>query len=327
MEAWAERAVDVLVAAEGRPVSGEVLATEAGVSRAAVWKVIERLRRLGYEVIASPRKGYRLISVPDVPYPWEVRRQLVTRSLGQVVHYFAEVASTNDIAKLLAADGVPEGTLVVADRQTAGRGRRGRAWTSPNGGLWLSVVLRPSVPPAEVALLTTVTAVAVARTLASTGLAPAIKWPNDILLTGRKVTGILVELNAEADMVRWAVVGIGLNATVDVAEFPPETRQIATSVQAEMGHPVRKVQLLQQLLTTFDQTYAEWLEQGQAAILNDARRYSCTLGRQVRVSQGSDWVEGLALDLAEDGSLFLRLLDGQIRRLTAGDVSLRPVEA
>ena len=203
------------------PISGEYLAAQLGLSRAAVWKRVHRLKAQGYVIEGSPRRGYRLLAVPDKLLPEEVLQGLKTRRFTGPVHHFETLDSTNDLAKELAARGAPEGTVVVAETQTGGRGRLGREWNSPPGvGLYVSLVLRPMLPPMELPQITLTTAVAVVRAVRRVaGVAPGIKWPNDLLFNGKKLGGILTEMETESDRIRHVVVGLGLN--VNNPGFPP----------------------------------------------------------------------------------------------------------
>ena len=263
------------------PISGEYLATQLGLSRAAVWKRVHRLKAQGYVIEGSPRRGYRLLAVPDKLLPEEVLQGLKTGVFTGPVHYFETLDSTNDLAKALAVQGAPEGTVVVAEAQTSGRGRLGREWDSPPGvGLYVSLVLRPMLPPMELPQITLTTAVAVVRAVRRVaGLAPGIKWPNDLLLNGKKLGGILTEMETESDRIRHVVVGLGLN--VNNPGFPPELAATATSLALEAGRTFSRVNLLQAWLEEFEALYEPIFTPG--------------------VSRNPGRVEGLRRDLGEDG--------------------------
>ncbi len=306
-------------------VSGEQLCRELGVSRTAVWKHIGSLREDGYDIEARANLGYRLRRVPDTPFPAEVIAGLDTAVVGRRVEYYPEVASTNEEARQLAQAGCAEGTVVVADAQNGGKGRMGRGWFSPRAkGLWFSVVLRPPVNPMETPQVTMVAAVAVAAALREhTGVRAGIKWPNDILVKGRKICGILVELNAEADRVNFMVAGVGLNVNVARDEFPPEVRDTATSLLQETGRHVPRVPLFRAVLAQLDRWYGRWLEEGFASVLDAWRRLCVTLDCPVTVHTMRDSFHGHALDVDETGALLVRTPEGQIKRLLAGEVTLR----
>jgi BirA family biotin operon repressor/biotin-[acetyl-CoA-carboxylase] ligase len=306
-------------------ISGEKLAARLGLSRAAVWKRVQRLKARGYVIEASPRRGYLLLGVPDKLLPAEVLQGLQARSLAGPVHHFDTLNSTNDLAKELAARGAPEGTLVVAEAQTGGRGRLGRQWNSPPGlGLYASLVLRPPLPPLELPRITLTTAVAVVRALRRVaGVSPGIKWPNDVLLHGKKLAGILTEMETESDCIRHVVVGLGLN--VNNPEFPPELAATATSLTLATGGRFSRVKLLQAWLEEFDALYDRFLNQGFPEILAEWKVWAVTLGQEVTVRQGPREISGQALDVAPDGALLLRTARGEIIRVTSGEIAPGPV--
>lgn len=303
-------------------ISGEEVSRALGVSRTAVWKYVEDLRRSGYTIEAHPRLGYRLLARPDKLFPAEVRAGLKTARLGQVVHYFEEVTSTNDVAKDLAGRGAPEGTLVVAEAQTKGRGRRGRSWASPAGtGIWASLILRPRLVPSQTPVLTFTAAVAGAEAIRDlTGLPAGIKWPNDLLIRGRKVAGILTEMSAELDDVHHVVLGIGIN--VNIPSFPEEIAEIATSLSREGGQNVSRRRLLQAFLEYFESWY-DRLPQAAEDLRDRWRAFSVTLGRRVTVTSPRLTLTGLAKDIDREGALLLETDGGELVRILSGDVSLR----
>jgi BirA family biotin operon repressor/biotin-[acetyl-CoA-carboxylase] ligase len=303
-------------------VSGEQLSQIMGVSRTAVWKQIQSLREQGYRIEAQPRLGYRLLSRPDRLLPEEVTFGLRTKYLGQAVIYYDEIESTNDAARRLAQQGAQEGTLVVAERQTQGKGRLGRLWVTPRGeALSFSFILRPQLLPQEAPRATLVSAVAVAQALrALTGLEVKIKWPNDLLIEGKKIVGILTEMNSEIDRINYLVVGIGINVNMDPDIFPPDFRDRATSLRAQLQQPVSRLAVLQRSLEELERCYESWKTGEFSELLREWRELSDTLGKTVRVNDLERVIEGLAEDIEEDGSLRLRLSDGTIYRVIVGDV-------
>ncbi|MDF2630353.1 MAG: transcriptional repressor, BirA-like [Symbiobacteriaceae bacterium] len=318
----------VLREAGERWVSGEELSRSLGVSRTAVWKLMEGLRAAGYQLEALPRQGYRLVGSPDAVTPAEITPGLATRSFGRQIEYRESVGSTNDLAKQLARAGAPEGLLVIADEQTAGKGRLGRAWTTPRGSaLAMSLVLRPALPPVQAPRVTLVAAVAVAEAVrAVTGLPVGIKWPNDLQVAGRKVCGILTEMEAEIDRVAFVVCGMGLNVNLPRESLPEAFRSSATSLMAELGASVGRAPLVQAMLARFEEAYDELLSGRFAAVLERWRALSITLGQPVRVLSvtGEAAVEGLAVDVDEEGALLVReSASGVLRRVFAGEVTLR----
>ena len=302
-------------------ISGEGLAAQLGLTRAAVWKRVNRLKARGYVIEGSPRRGYRLLAVPDKLLPEEVLEGLKTRVFTGPVHHFETLNSTNDLAKELAAQGAPEGTVVVAEAQTGGRGRLGREWNSPPGlGLYVSLVLRPMLPPMELPQITLTTAVAVVRAVRRVaGLAPEIKWPNDLLLNGKKLGGILTEMETESDRIRHVVVGLGLN--VNNPGFPPELAATATSLTLAAGRALSRVHLLQAWLEEFEALYGRFLNQGFPEILEEWKASAVTLGKTVTVRQGPREISGQALDVAPDGALLLRTANGEMVRVTSGEIT------
>lgn len=307
---------------EGRLVSGAELAQKLGVSRAAVWKHVKRLRDEGYGIETVPFEGYKLLSRPDLMLSAEIKATLTTERLGNEIYSFQETSSTSDVASALARGGAEEGTVVVADKQTAGRGRIGRSWESPPSvGIWMSVILRPRVPPMNAPQLTIASAVAVADLLhEETGLEASIDWPNDIVVRGKKVCGILTEMVAEQDRVEFVILGIGLNVNHTEQDLSPELTDIATSLYLEDGVKRDRTALLCKLLERFE-TYYEMLQAGRFSEI--AARWSAnsyTLGRRVRCTSDGQPVEGISESLGLDGALLVRTDDGELRRVTSGDV-------
>lgn len=317
-----ERLLADLRSAAG-PLSGAAEASRLGVSRAALWKHVEALRRLGYVIDAAPRAGYRLVSAPDRPFPWEVRAGLRTKRFGQQAHFFETTGSTQDACRALADAGAPEGTLVVAETQSAPRGRLGRAYVTPPGGLWFSLLLRPERAPEEIILLSLVAAVAVHGAVQEgTGLRPTVRWPNDLLLDGRKIAGILIELQSEQDALRYVILGVGLNVNVRAEDFPAGLRPIATSLLEALGHEVPRVALLQRLLERLEAQYDRYLAEGPEPVLEAWLRLPNILGQRVTVyAPGETW-SGRATGLDHEGALLVQADDGGMRRVLAGDVRL-----
>lgn len=310
---------------DDRFVSGEEMAEALSISRAAVWKDIENLRRLGYAVAAIPNRGYRLVAKPDCLYPWEVQADLATSFVGRELFYFRETDSTNNQAKKLLKTATPaEGAAVVAETQLAGKGRLGRQWFSPAGaGIWTSIILHPALPVADMAKLTIMVAVAVRRAvLEATGLELVIKWPNDLLWAGRKVCGILAELGGEVDRLAFLVVGIGLNVNQVAEDFPEELRETAGSLRLAAGRSLDRVVLLQALFRQVEACYLQVLKEGFAGILEDCRRYSATLGQRLTVREGARTLTGVARGIGDDGGLQLELTTGELVTVYSGDTTL-----
>ncbi len=306
-------------------VSGEEICKCLNVTRTAIWKHIEALRDSGYEIEARPRAGYTLTGIPDRLFPQEILDGLQARILGRKIYYFDTVATTNDEAKELAQRGVPEGALIVAEEQAGGKGRLGRAWYAPKyKGTLFSLVLYPPVPPPQANQVTMLAAVAVASAIEKeTGIKAGIKWPNDLLVEGRKICGILTELSAEMERINYLVVGIGINVNQEQTDFPEELRESATSLRIELQRKIDRVGLTQVALEAFEHWYGVWLKQGFAPILAGWRELSVSLRCPVRIVTPGDSWHGWAEDVDEDGALLLRLPDGEIKRVISGEVSLR----
>lgn len=319
----AESLLSELKAASGI-LSGGKVARAAGISRAALWKRMETLRRFGYRIEAAPGAGYRLVGVPDRLYPWEVRDGLGTKRLGQRVHYFDITNSTQDEARHLAEDGAPEGTLVLAEEQRTPRGRLGRSYFSPRGGLWFSLLLRPHRSLDAVTSLSLLAAVGLHQGIEDvTGLRPTVRWPNDLLIEGRKVAGILVELASEQDVLRYVIVGIGLNVNLEKKDFPPELRTIAVSLKETLTTEVARVPLLQRILERTESLYDRFLKAGPGPILDAWRALPTILGQRVVVQELRERWAGIATDLDDSGALLVRTDGGALRRVLAGDVRIR----
>ena len=306
--------------------SGAELAQKLGVTRAAVWARIEELRTLGYEIEASPHQGYKLVGTPDRLHADDLLSRLAgkTRVVGRDIRVFLETTSTNDVIDKLARDGVKEGVVVLAEAQSKGRGRLGRKWLSAAGkGLWLSVLLRPALRPQAATQVTIMAATAVSRAIRrQTGLAPAIKWPNDILLNGRKAVGILTELHGELDRIDYLMVGIGVDVNLAPADFPPELRRMATSLRQELGSPVDRAELAAALVRELDADYQRISEGQFAALAGEWADQCVTLGKTVRIQIGDRVVQGRAESLDEDGALLVRTEHGRLERIVGGDVTL-----
>ena len=305
-------------------VSGEALAQKLGISRVAVWKQIQRLKDMGYEIIADQNLGYCLISRPDLLIPQEVQRRLFTKYIGKEVYYFPELKSTNIMAKekaLHRAEGINEGTLIIAERQSAGKGRLGREWFSPAGGIWLSIILYPQLPPSYISRITLMTAVVVVRAIKMcTQIDPQIKWPNDILINEKKVCGILTEMSAELDIINWIVVGIGINVNIDHREFPEDIQENTISLKEVSGKEILRVKMVQIFLQEFEKYYESLKRKEFSSILKEWKLYSHTLGRKIRVDMGERIVTGEAVNINEEGALILKKEDGGLVEIISGTI-------
>ena len=312
-----DKIIQFLKSAEGY-LSGEEISRQVKISRAGIWKYIQDLREEGYDIVAVPHLGYRLISRPDKLFASEVRAELGTKFIGRDVRYFDTVTSTMDIAFQLGIEGAPEGTVVCAEGQTKGKGRLGRSWASPKAkGIYMSVILRPQLMPADLTQLTILSAVAVCERIKQfCGLDAKIKWPNDILLKNKKLAGILTELNAEMDRVRFVVVGIGINVNTPVSQLPPNS----TSVKHETGKKFSRIDLLQEILRSLENWYLRLQAQGFTPVIARWKELSSTLGKYVHLVDQSGDIEGEAVDLDKYGGLVIRNDTGLTVKRMSGDV-------
>ena len=299
-------------------LSGEEISRHFKISRAAIWKNMQDLRRQGYDIVAVPHLGYQLVSCPDQLIPREIQFELKTKIFGKNIISYDSLSSTMDVAFRSGLEGAQEGTVVCAETQTKGRGRLGRNWTSPKGkGIYMSIILRPSLPPTDVARLTLLGAVAVAEGIQKAcGILPKIKWPNDLLINNRKVAGILTEMSAEMDRVRFVVLGVGINVNTPISLLPSN----ATSLKVESGKTVSRVLLVQEILSSLEFWYESLKTDGFEPVIAQWKELSLTLGQRVQVIDPSGSVEGEAVDLDEHGGLIIRNDSGlRIQRMT-GDV-------
>jgi BirA family transcriptional regulator, biotin operon repressor / biotin---[acetyl-CoA-carboxylase] ligase len=317
------RILELLRAGDGF-ASGEGLSRLLGVSRTAVWKHIKGLRTQGYRIEAVPAKGYRLITSPDLFTPLDLSAGLVTRRVGSRLVCLKETESTNAVAFRLAEEGAPEGTVVVADAQSAGKGRLGRIWLSPAGvNLYCSVVLRPPISPVAACQLTFLSVVAVARAIEKcTELVPQIKWPNDILVSGKKVAGLLNEMNAETEKVNFVVLGIGVNLNMRLSQLGEGVRHPATSLLEEGGVEVDRVRFARTLLVELDELYDRFLIEGEGPVRAEWLERSAIRGRQVRVSCGAREFTGVVQGVDAFGALLVQPADGPLETVLSGDVTL-----
>jgi BirA family biotin operon repressor/biotin-[acetyl-CoA-carboxylase] ligase len=317
-----ERLLLTLKENKGTWVSGEILRSGLSVSRSAVWKHMRKLKEEGYDLESSPNKGYLLRGVPDLLLPQEVRYGLVTKVFGNKgIIYASEVDSTNTLAKERALKGAAEGTLVIAEKQTRGRGRIGREWFSPpRESIYISTILRPSISPGEAPRITLLAAVAVAEALlAQTGLRVHIKWPNDVLVGDKKIAGILTEMSSEMDAVNFIILGVGIN--VNVPAFPEGLKEKATSVLLETGGRHSRKALAQQYLKRLEEYYEHFRKARFPIILKRWKELAHMLGRQVIVEFGGSRVAGQAQGIDSNGVLILRDRKGKTHRIFSGEVS------
>jgi len=326
LTAMKEKILAMLVANPEKAVSGEEISRRLGISRTAIWKHIQALRAEGYDIESRTRQGYRLLQQPDLltagsiaPYLEEGLKEHLK------IHHFHEIDSTNIQARKLASTGAPEGTVVIAESQWAGKGRKGRGWQSAAGkGMWLTLLIRPSILPRQATLLPLLTAVAVVEAVEQ--IAPevncGIKWPNDVLVDNKKLAGILTEMNAELDLVHFVLIGVGVNLNQEEEDFDQDLRHTAISLKLANGKQVNRSQFTGVFLNSFWRLYQSYLQAGAEPILLAWRRKSLVLGREVLIHEYNGSFYATALDIDEEGALLVRQQQ-QVRRVLAGDVTLR----
>lgn len=304
-------------------LSGEEISSSLGISRQALWKHIEKLREIGYVIEAVPHSGYKLLETPERLVVCEIKWNLKTNFLGKEIHSYESVTSTNDIAYELAEKGAKEGSVIIANEQTKGKGRLGRRWESPpEGGIYLSCILRPDISPNEVPKIALVAAISAVKAIRKfSGLEALIKWPNDILLSDRKAGGILTELKAEMDRVNFVILGIGININTSKKAVP----EGATSIKEESKSKsdFSRVEFTKILLQALEEEYVKFKEKGFASFREELKSYSSALGRDIMISASHKKnVRGKAVDIDETGGIVVELEDGSLKTFLSGDVTL-----
>jgi len=303
-------------------VSGEEISASLGFSRASLWKHINKLRLDGYLIEAVPHLGYTLKSTPDKMYAYDISRGLTTDIIGkQKIWHYESLKSTNNRAYELAEKGEPEGTLVVAETQTSGKGRLGRKWISPkSGGIYFSLILRPDMESDKVPVITLVAAVSIQRAIKKIcDIDAGIKWPNDILIDEKKVCGILCEIKAQPDMVDFLILGVGINVNTPLKKLPAE----ATSLKNESSRSVSRRKLMRQILTEIEKDYIKMKKEGFISLREECKKLSTVLNKRITVKEYSSSFEGIAKDIDEKGALIVKKKDGSRKRVFSGDVSIR----
>ena len=307
-------------------VSGQELCRKMGVSRTAVWKNIRALQEDGYEIEAITNRGYRLAGVPDTVAEEEVASRLRTERMGRQIRYFSRIDSTNQYAKRIAEEGASDETLIIADEQTAGKGRSGRTWvTPPSEAIAFTLLLRPKLSPDRISMVTLVMGLAVVNAVnALYDVDAGIKWPNDVVIGGRKLCGILTEMSAEVSRVNYIVIGVGINA--NQTSFPEEIRKIATSLKLELGHAVNRAELIARVMTEFERLYAGFEAQGDLGpVVQEYNELCLNTGNKVRVLDPNGEYNGTSRGINSLGELLVETEDGQMREVYAGEVSVRGI--
>ncbi|GAB6139012.1 biotin--[acetyl-CoA-carboxylase] ligase [Halanaerobaculum tunisiense] len=312
--------LDLLYRFQGDYLSGERLSDQLGVSRTTIWKYINYFRDVGYQIESSSKLGYQLLAAPDILLPEEISRGLTTDQMGHQIFYSAQIDSTNRLAKEKAEAGFKEGTVVVAEEQVGGKGRLNRKFCSPPGGIWLSFILRPDIKPVLAARATYLSSLALVKTINQlTDLEAYIKWPNDILINDKKISGILTELGAELDQVNYLVIGLGINANFPLAKLPADLHNKVTTIAHELGAKIDRISFIQQLLEELEELIPQ-LKQFDL-LLAEWKKHAFTLGQEVKIVDGSQEYVGVANDIAFDGALVIETETGR-EKVYSGDVSL-----
>ena len=307
-------------------VSGEEISKEHGLSRTAIWKHIKALREDGYEIESRTKKGYMLISRPDNIDFDQMQKDLQTSIIGKEMFYYESLESTNTRAKEIAFQA-KEGSLVIAEEQTSGKGRMGRVWSSPkNKGVYMSVILKPNTDPVNVARLTLLGAAAINLALKDIGIKSEIKWPNDVVINGKKVAGVLTEMHSELGVINYVILGIGINANLNLDQIPEDLKEKATSLKAIKGEKIDRRELFVRLVTRIDELYKEFILTGEIdGTIQICKDNSAVIGKEIHVHQGKEKRQGRAIELNKNGELLVEFETG-VENLFSGEISIRGQE-
>lgn len=314
------------LSANGEPISGQRLADDLGISRTAIWKHLQTLQEEGYTFETIKKKGYVLMTKPDKVEAPRVTAFLKTERFGQTIHYLEECTSTQTIAYELARNGAKDGTLVIAETQTMGKGRMSRPWESTKGkGIWMTIIIRPDILPHQAPQFTLVAAVSIVNAMKSLchQFSPYIKWPNDILINGRKCTGILTEMIAEMDRVQCLLIGMGINVNQELSDFPEELHPIATSLRIEEKKPLNRAELVGTILNYLEKYCDLYVKDGFAPIKLLWEEASGTIGKRIRATTLTEVIEGKAIGITESGVLEIQLDNGEIKNVYSADIELK----
>lgn len=311
----------------GEYISGQRISEELGVSRAAVWKHMNALKEEGYEIESVSRKGYKIISTPDVLTYNEIEDLLKTKSIGRKIQYYKSIDSTNSFVKS-NANGLEDGTVIISEEQTAGRGRLGRNWVSPMyKGIWMSIILKPDLNPVYVPRITQVAAAAVNKAFSDLGIENKIKWSNDIIVNNKKVCGILTEMNAEMNRVNFVVVGIGINVNLDIDEIPKDLRFKATSLKIEKGIEISRKKVVSSILNTFELLYNDFVQNNDLSkSISICRENSILIGKEVKIIERANEYYAKVTGLSDEGYLIVINNEGETKELLSGEISVRSKE-
>lgn len=314
------KVLETLYEKKGEYIPLDEISKELKIPESSIHKHIKSLLNEGYNIEYSPKNEVMLKEELTLILPHKLKDALNTSYIGKEIHYFREVDSTNEVAKRLAQEGAPEGTVVIAEIQKKGKGRRGKPWISPLGGAWMSIILRPDTLPINAPQLTFTAGVAAAKTIKEGyGLDVGIKWPNDILIEDKKVCGILTEISTEKDSIDYIIAGIGIDANVDLDLLPPELREHTTSLKSELEMEISRMILVRKFLENFESMYNEFNQGNFQKILQKWRKYSKTIGSNVEIMKGTEIVKGEAVGVNREGALILELKNGSLRKIISGE--------
>lgn len=308
-------------------VSGQKISEELGVSRAAIWKYMNVIKEDGYDIEAISRKGYRMISLPDILTFEEIKNFLNTEYIGRNVIYYDSIGSTNSRAKELAESGQEHGTVIISEEQTLGRGRLGRNWVSPKyKGIWMSIILRPDIITENISQITLLGAAAVQKAIMKMGIKTSIKWPNDIVLNSKKVCGILTEMSGEVDHINYLIMGIGINVNLEEEDLPEELKDVATSLTLGSGKYVERKLLLANVLNIFEELYSDFVQNGNIKETIDiCRENSMLIGKEIQLINRGKVTTAKAIDISDQGELVIENNQGIVEYVFSGEVSVRGV--
>ncbi|AOR24074.1 biotin--[acetyl-CoA-carboxylase] ligase [Clostridium taeniosporum] len=306
-------------------ISGEILSSELNISRSAIWKHIKSLKLKGYVIKGVSNKGYKLISSPNTLFPNEILPFLKTEKIGKEIKYFSDLASTNKTAKQLADNNKAiDGTLIVAEKQTLGKGRFDREWISPPSGIWFSLVLMPNIPPSEASKITQIAAASVYKALKIFGIKSYIKWPNDIFINGKKLCGILTEMKCDIDRIHYLVLGIGLNVNLDDNEIPAELKNIATSLKIEFKKIFNKSLLLAEIINEFEPLYEKFISKNDISeVIHICRKNSNLLNKKARLITYHKEEIVTCIGIDDNGELIIEDSNGNKKPVTSGEISFK----
>lgn len=305
--------------------SGQEISNKLGVSRTAIWKYINQIRDDGYEIQSIVSKGYRIISLPDILTLEEIEPYLNTNFIGRNIIHFDSIESTNSITKSLEDSKESNGSVVISEEQTNGRGRLGRSWISPKyKGIWMSIFLKPNLNPVDAVNLTQIAAAAVVKATEELGIKTLVKWPNDIVINNKKVCGILTEMKAELTRINYVVVGLGINVNIEESEFPEDIKDIATSLKIQTNSSINRQELTARILNNFEFLYSKFIDQNNIeASISICRENSAVIGKDVLIINREKQIEANVIDIDTNGRLLVEYADGRREHIISGEISIR----